>query len=67
MGFFCILHFAHTNISCSGPEAKKAKFLAKGEALYEQGNFVKAKLELPEPLLPPLPFNSTISQVLPVP
>src|ERR1039457_1487481 len=32
-------------ISCSGPDAKKMKFMTKGKALYEKGDFVKAKLE----------------------
>ena len=32
-------------ISCSGPEEKKMKFYNKGKALYEQGEYVKARLE----------------------
>jgi len=31
--------------ACSGPEEKKAKFYNKGKALYEKGDYVKAKLE----------------------
>ena len=30
---------------CSGPDAKKAKFFAKGKELLEKGDLVKAKLE----------------------
>jgi tetratricopeptide (TPR) repeat protein len=32
--------------ACSGPEAKKMKFFAKGKALYEKGDYVRARLEL---------------------
>jgi len=31
---------------CGGPEKKKARFFEKGKALYEQGDYVKARLEL---------------------
>ena len=31
--------------ACSGPEAKKLKFYNQGKALYEKGDYVKAKLE----------------------
>jgi len=37
----CALLFA-----CSGPEAKKQKFFAKGKTLYEKGDYVRARLEL---------------------
>lgn len=33
-------------LGCGGPEEKKARFLAKGQTLYEQGEYVKAALEL---------------------
>lgn len=33
-------------VACGGPEAKKAKFFDKGKSLYEQGDYVKARLEL---------------------
>lgn len=32
-------------VSCGGPEQKKMKFYNKGKALYEKGEFVKARLE----------------------
>lgn len=32
--------------ACSGPDAKKAKFLGNGKALYGKGEYVKARLEL---------------------
>ena len=32
-------------MACSGPEEKKLKFYNKGKALYEKGDYVKAKLE----------------------
>jgi tetratricopeptide (TPR) repeat protein len=32
-------------VACSGPEAKKMKFFSKGKALYDKGDYVKAKLE----------------------
>jgi tetratricopeptide (TPR) repeat protein len=31
--------------ACSGPEQKKTKFFSKGKALYEKGEYVKARLE----------------------
>jgi len=31
--------------ACGGQEEKKAKFFEKGKAFYEQGNYVKARLE----------------------
>ncbi len=31
--------------ACSGPEEKKAKFFTRGESLYEQGDYVRARLE----------------------
>ena len=31
--------------ACGSPEEKKAKFLKKGQALYEKGDYVKARLE----------------------
>jgi TolA-binding protein len=31
--------------ACGGPEGKKIKFYNKGKALYDKGNYVKAKLE----------------------
>ncbi|MGE5751004.1 MAG: tetratricopeptide repeat protein [Nitrospirota bacterium] len=31
--------------ACGGPEVKKAKFFNKGKALYEKGDYVKARLE----------------------
>ena len=31
--------------SCSGPEEKKAKFMDRGQALYDTGEYVKAALE----------------------
>ena len=30
---------------CGGPDEKKQKFFSKGKALYEQGDYVKARLE----------------------
>ena len=32
--------------ACGGPEQKKMKFFGKGKALYEKGDYVKARLEL---------------------
>jgi len=32
-------------VSCGGPEQKKAKFYNKGKALYEKGEYAKARLE----------------------
>jgi Tfp pilus assembly protein PilF len=32
-------------VSCGGPEQKKAKFYNRGKALYEKGEYAKAKLE----------------------
>ena len=32
-------------LSCSGPEEKKMKFFERGKTLYEQGDYVKARLE----------------------
>jgi Tfp pilus assembly protein PilF len=32
-------------LACSSPEEKKASFFAKGSALYEAGDYVKARLE----------------------
>jgi tetratricopeptide (TPR) repeat protein len=32
-------------VACGGPEEKKLKFYNKGKALYEKGDYVKAKLE----------------------
>lgn len=32
-------------ISCGGPEERKLKFFDKGKALYEQGEYVKARLK----------------------
>ena len=34
-----------TIISCGGPEQKKAKFYNRGKALYEKGEYAKARLE----------------------
>ena len=31
--------------ACSSPDEKKERFFAKGKALFEQGNYVKARLE----------------------
>ncbi|MEA2083332.1 MAG: tetratricopeptide repeat protein [Thermodesulfobacteriota bacterium] len=31
--------------ACGGPEEKKVRFFEKGRAFYEQGNYVKARLE----------------------
>ncbi|MCB2184570.1 MAG: tetratricopeptide repeat protein [Desulfobulbaceae bacterium] len=46
-GFLIILLCALSLlVACGGPEAKKAKFFEKGKALYEQGDYVKARLEL---------------------
>ena len=36
---------ALTLTACGSPEEKKAKFFEKGQALYEKGDFVKARLE----------------------
>lgn len=33
-------------VGCGGPEQKKVKFYNKGKALYEKGEYVKAKLEV---------------------
>jgi len=30
---------------CGGPEARKQKFFEKGKALYEKGDYVRARLE----------------------
>jgi tetratricopeptide (TPR) repeat protein len=32
--------------SCGGPEEKKTRYFEKGKALYEQGDYVNARLEL---------------------
>lgn len=32
-------------VACGGPEEKKLKFFTKGKALYDKGEYVKAKLE----------------------
>jgi hypothetical protein len=32
-------------VACGSPEEKKAKFFKKGQALYEKGDYVKARLE----------------------
>jgi tetratricopeptide (TPR) repeat protein len=32
-------------VACGSPEEKRAKFLKKGQALYEKGDYVKARLE----------------------
>mgnify|MGYP003835723115 FL=1 len=40
------LLFCALVLGCSGPEEKKARFLAKGQALYEKGEYVSAALEL---------------------
>ena len=39
------LAIALTIIACGSPDQKKAKFLEKGKALYEKGDFVRARLE----------------------
>ena len=33
-------------LACGGPEEKKMKFFDKGKTFYEQGDYVKARLEL---------------------
>lgn len=33
-------------VACGGPEVKKAQFFEKGKGFYEQGDYVKARLEL---------------------
>lgn len=43
MFLFCTLALLP---ACSGPEAKKQKFISKGKALYEKGDYVRARLEL---------------------
>ena len=41
----CLVLLAIAVVSCGGPEEKKMKFFNKGKALYEAGDFVKARLE----------------------
>jgi len=42
---FLILAAGLTLAACGGPEEKKIKFFDKGKRLYQQGDFVKARLE----------------------
>jgi len=41
-----IIALAVALISCGGPEEKKAKFFNRARALFDKGDFVKARLEL---------------------
>ena len=41
----CVTLTATAIVSCGGPEEKKMKFFNKGKALYEKGEYVKARLE----------------------
>ena len=43
--FLLALGLVAAILGCSGPEEKKMKFFEKGEALYEKGDFVRARLE----------------------
>ncbi|MBJ6724243.1 tetratricopeptide repeat protein [Geomesophilobacter sediminis] len=43
---FSLLLLMFLLAACSGPEAKKQKFFAKGKELYEKGEYVNARLEL---------------------
>jgi len=43
--WLCIFLTATVIVSCGGPEEKKMKFFNKGKALYENGEYVKARLE----------------------
>jgi len=45
MGIVAIMAVAML-LACGGPEEKKLKFYNKGKALFEKGDYVKAKLEL---------------------
>ncbi|MDH3886055.1 MAG: tetratricopeptide repeat protein, partial [Desulfobacterales bacterium] len=42
LGILCI---ALALTGCGSPEEKKMKFFSKGQALYEEGDYVKARLE----------------------
>lgn len=44
--FFVVALLIALLVSCGGPEQKRMKFFDKGKALYEQGDYVKARLEL---------------------
>lgn len=44
--FLLFLYLALLVFGCSGPEEKKARFFTRGQALYEQGEYVNAALEL---------------------
>ena len=39
------IFLAFALLTCGTPEEKKMKFFQKGKALYEKGDFVKARLE----------------------
>ena len=41
----CIAFLSASMVSCGSQEEKKMKFLEKGKTLYEQGDYVKARLE----------------------
>ncbi|MDY6950047.1 MAG: hypothetical protein SWE60_00910, partial [Thermodesulfobacteriota bacterium] len=41
----CVLITAIALVSCGGAEEKRAKFFEKGKALYEKGEYTKARLE----------------------
>lgn len=42
---FCIVALAVLIVACGGAEERKAAHLEKGKGLYEQGQYVKARLE----------------------
>lgn len=46
MNFVYIMLLVIMVVGCSGKDARKAKYYQKGKAYYEQGNYVKAKIEL---------------------
>ena len=52
-----ILALSMAMSGCGGPEEKKQKFFARGQALYAEDDFVKARLEFKNALhlFPPAP------------
>jgi tetratricopeptide (TPR) repeat protein len=45
LGLCCAIIAAVLFISCGGPEQRKMKFFNKGNAFYEKGDYVRARLE----------------------